>query len=88
MVASRCNVFECLIPVSCTSAYMRDERGLAFFFIPRLHISVGGRENPEHRDIAARHFLFKLQAHDVDHVIEELHLDTRLAGIDGISLRL
>src|SRR5438105_6117373 len=74
--------------VNCTSADMHDELGLAFFFVTRLPISIGGREDPVHRDIATRHFLFKLQAHDVDHIIEELHLDTCLTGIDGISLCL
>src|SRR5712691_2288338 len=90
-VASRRAVVDCLIPASCASEWGRGKRGgrrLAFVFIIGLRVSVGGGKQLEDGNIAASGFLFKLHAHDVDHVIEQLHLDTGLARIDRIALCL
>src|SRR6266702_2567412 len=90
-VASRRAIVDCLIPASCASEYVRGKRGrrrLVFGFIVGLQVWVGRGKHLEDGDIAASGFLFKLHAHHVDHVIEQLHLDTGLARIDRIALCL
>src|SRR5260370_41837853 len=90
-VASLRAVVDCLIPASCDSEYVRGKRGerrLVFGFIASLQRSVGRGEHFEHRDIAASGFLFKLQTHHVNQIIEQLDFDACLAGIDHIALCL
>src|SRR6266571_4595965 len=90
IVACRRSVVEACKAASCVSEGARNVRrfrGLAFMLVACLRLSEGGWKDFKHRHIATGGFLRNLHAHNVDHIIEQLHLDARLASINGIALR-
>src|SRR5712691_10906735 len=90
MVARRRCVVEACKAASCVSEGARGGRsfrGLAFILIACLCLSVRGWKDFKHRNIATCGFLLNLHAHHIEHIIEQLHLDARLASINEAPLR-